>query len=74
MTTLITTPNVLRPDEVYARLIAMHDGLSDAECRRADARLILLLLNHIGDEQVIFEAIELARRQRRREPPPDSTA
>ena len=28
---LITTPNLRNPDEAYARLIATHDGLSEAE-------------------------------------------
>ncbi len=61
MTELITTPNLQRHDELYVRLIAMHEGLSDAECRRLDARLILLLANHIGEHEVIVQAIERAR-------------
>jgi hypothetical protein len=58
---LITTPNLTRPDESYARLIATHEGLSEAESHALNARLILILMNHIGDEAVLAEAILLAR-------------
>jgi hypothetical protein len=62
---LIVAPNVSNPDEVYARLVGMHDGLSEAESVRLSAMLILLLVNHIGDSGVIFEAIDAASRQAR---------
>ena len=42
---LITTPNLTRPDESYAALIATHDGLSEAESHALNARLILILMN-----------------------------
>ncbi|HKX80003.1 MAG TPA: DUF2783 domain-containing protein [Novosphingobium sp.] len=58
--TLITKPNLADPDAVYERLIALHDGRSDEDSARVNARLILLLANHIGDKETIFEAIELA--------------
>ena len=35
-------------------------GLTDEQCRDFDARLILLLVNHIGDEAVIREALKEA--------------
>jgi Protein of unknown function (DUF2783) len=57
--------NTRRPDEVYARLLSLQDGLSDGECLRAFAALVLLLANHIGDESVVFSAIDAARRQLR---------
>ena len=58
-------PNIRRPDEVYARLVGLHEGLSDDESHRASSALVLLLANHIGDETVIFAAFEAARRQLR---------
>ncbi len=58
---LITTPNMTKPDESYARLIATHDGLSETESHALNARLILILMNHIGDEAVLAEAMRLAR-------------
>jgi hypothetical protein len=58
---LITTPNVTGPDEVYEWLIDLHDGLSQAESHRINARHILLLVNHIGDRETVGEAIALAR-------------
>lgn len=58
---LITTPNLPRPDESYARLIATHEGLDEAESHALNARLILILMNHIGDDLVLAEALRLAR-------------
>ena len=52
------TLNLAKPDDVYNALVDAHKGLSDAECRAFDARLILLLVNHIGDETVIHEALK----------------
>ena len=43
------TLNLAKPDDVYNALVDAHKGLSDEECRAFDARLILLLVNHIGD-------------------------
>ncbi|CAN5524104.1 hypothetical protein BH10PSE6_BH10PSE6_53220 [soil metagenome] len=54
------TLNLTKPDDVYNALVDAHKGLSDGECRAFDARLILLLVNHIGDEAVIQEALKEA--------------
>ena len=54
------TLNLAKPDDVYNALVDAHKGLSDEECRAFDARLILLLLNHVGDEAVIREALKEA--------------
>jgi hypothetical protein len=59
--TLITDNNLQRPDDFYERLIAMHKDLSDAQSESANAQLILLLANHIGDLQVLQQAMDLAR-------------
>lgn len=57
---LITTPNLSRVDEVYQGLIDMHQGRDAADSLRVNARLILALINHIGDEEAIAEAFALA--------------
>ena len=61
MSDLTLTPNLTRPDDFYADLIAAHDGLSKAESDAFNARLILILANHIGDMEVLREALKLAR-------------
>jgi hypothetical protein len=57
---LITAPNIARADEVYERLIDLHAGRSEAESMRINAKLILVLINHIGDEPTIYEAMAIA--------------
>ena len=59
---LITTPNLPRPDEAYARLIAAHDGLTEAASHAMNARLILILMNHLGDDSVLAQALALAEK------------
>ena len=59
---LRTDPTLTTPDPFYEALIALHDGLDAAESRLADAKLVLLLANHIGDVEVLHEAIALARK------------
>jgi hypothetical protein len=49
-------------DDFYDALIAAHRGLSDEQSELLQARLLLLLANHIGDLNVLREAIALARR------------
>jgi Protein of unknown function (DUF2783) len=58
---LITTPNLPDPDTAYAALLAAHKGLTEAESHALNARLVLILMNHIGDAQTLAEAITLAR-------------
>lgn len=48
-------------DDFYEALIDTHRGLSDAESEALNARLILLLANHIGDIAVLREALRVAR-------------
>jgi Protein of unknown function (DUF2783) len=54
-------PRIDAPDDFYEALIEAHRGLSDAESQALNARLILLLANHIGDLEVLREALTLAR-------------
>lgn len=62
MASLITAPNVSDADALYAELIACHDGLSDEQSQALNAALVLLLANHVGDMDVLREAIAEARR------------
>ena len=58
---LITTPNLRDPDSAYAALLADPEGLSEAESQALNARLVLVLVNHVGAE-VFAEALDLARK------------
>jgi hypothetical protein len=54
------TLNLARPDDIYNAVVDAHKGLSEEQCRVFDAKLILLLVNHIGDAVVIREALKEA--------------
>jgi hypothetical protein len=54
-------PNVPDPDGLYAAIIEAHAGLSEIESVALNARLVLLLANHIGDPAVLAEALHVAR-------------
>lgn len=60
-TDLILTPNMDRPDDIYADLLAAHEGLSKADSDALNARLILILMNHIGRREVLAQALSAAR-------------
>jgi len=55
------SPNIADPDDFYAELIGGQRDLSEEEMLRMNARLVLLLANHIGDRSVLSDAIRLAR-------------
>ena len=57
---LITTPNLPDPDTAYAALLAAHRGLPEAESHALNARLVLILMNHIGDAVTLAQALTLA--------------
>lgn len=63
MTELIVTPNLAAPDDAYAALLAAHEGLSKAQSDALNARLILILMNHLGDSPVFAQAVALARQE-----------
>ena len=48
-------------DDFYEALIEAHRDLSDAQSQLLNAKLVLLLANHIGDLSVVSEALALAR-------------
>lgn len=58
---LIRTPNIADQDLFYAELINSQRDMSEAQADMAIAKLALILANHIGDREVLSEAITLAR-------------
>ncbi|MCT8162091.1 DUF2783 domain-containing protein [Pseudoruegeria sp. SHC-113] len=54
-------PNIPDADGFYDELLAAHAGLSKAESDALNARLILVLANHIGDRAVLREALAAAK-------------
>lgn len=56
---LITTPNLTPADEFYETLLAAHEDLSQEQSVAFNARLILVLANHIGDLTVLSEALDV---------------
>ncbi|MDP5085575.1 MAG: DUF2783 domain-containing protein [Yoonia sp.] len=61
MADLILAPNLENTDDFYAELLAAHEGLSEAAMHALNARLVLILANHIGDQGVLRQALEAAR-------------
>ncbi|WP_334186618.1 DUF2783 domain-containing protein [Noviherbaspirillum sp.] len=61
MQNLILEPNLSSTDDFYQMLIDMHQGLDDAESQLVNAKLILLLSNHIGDIGILRQAMDIAR-------------
>jgi len=59
-THLTTVANIGDADDFYERLLRAHQGLDDHESQALNARLILILANHIGDTAVLAEAVDLA--------------
>lgn len=49
-------------DDFYQQLIDMHRDLTDEQSAQVNAKLILILSNHIGDIAVLREAMALARK------------
>lgn len=58
---LIVEPNIARPDDFYEALIETHRDLPLDESHALNARLVLLLANHVGDLDVLKEALQRAR-------------
>ncbi|SEB11243.1 DUF2783 domain-containing protein [Variovorax sp. YR216] len=58
---LIITPNLEAPDDFYEALIEAHQGLSTEESHAYNARLVLVLANHIGSTAVLRQAFEAAK-------------
>ena len=59
---LITSPHLSAPDDFYEALIDAHRDLSVAQSHALNARLVLLLANHIGTQAVLEQALHAARK------------
>ncbi|CAH2599633.1 conserved protein of unknown function [Rhodovastum atsumiense] len=62
MSTLDLSPRLDDPDGLFEALAEAHRGLDTSASRRLDARLVLILANHIGDVGVVRQAIAEALR------------
>ena len=61
---LVTASQFSDPDAAFVRLIEARRGLADDEAAALDAKLVLILANHIGDLGILEEAIALAKQHR----------
>lgn len=61
MTDLILQPNLKNSDDFYEALLSAHDGLDEPAIHALNARLILILANHIGNKTVLKQALDAAR-------------
>lgn len=57
------SPNITDPDGFYDALLGAHEGLEKSQSDALNARLILVLANHIGEKDTLFQAITAARSQ-----------
>lgn len=53
-------PNIADPDGFYQELIDSQRDLSTEEAEKMNCKLILILANHIGDREVLREALVVA--------------
>lgn len=60
MSALNLNPNFTDADAFYAALADLHREGDEEKSQRMNARLILLLANHIGDQTVLMEAMRIA--------------
>ena len=61
MSELKTTPNIDNPDGFYEELLKLHEGMSEADSHALNARLVLILANHIGARDILTQAMKLAK-------------
>lgn len=59
--TLKLEPNLSDPDGFYEELIGSQRDLNDEQAELFQARLLLVLANHVGDRRVLSEAMRVAR-------------
>ena len=60
---LSTRSNFAKPDDAFRAVVEAHRGLNDEQSAALDAALVLILANHIGDLEVLREAIAFAQRR-----------
>lgn len=56
-----THPNIPDADAFYHALVLAHEGLTDAQSADLNARLIFLLANQLGDQDVLMACLKAAR-------------
>ena len=61
MAKLVTQSQFTNPDAAYVTLVQARRGLSEQATAALDARLVLILANHIGDLEVLKQAVALAK-------------
>ena len=62
---LSTRSNFEKPDDAFRAIVEAHRGLSGEASADLDAALVLILANHIGDLDILRQAIDLAKRRMR---------
>jgi hypothetical protein len=60
MAKLCCEPGFADADLFYAKLVEAHRDLDDAASAKLNAKLVLLLANHIGDLEVVEDALAAA--------------
>jgi len=58
---LTLEPNIDDGDGFYDELLKAHEGLDEAASHALNARLVLVLCNHVGDRRILREALAVAR-------------
>jgi predicted ArsR family transcriptional regulator len=69
MKALTIEPNMGRPDDFYEALVEAHRDLTDEQSQALNAALILLLANHVGELEVLRDALRRARKTVTDNPP-----
>lgn len=62
---MITDSNIPDPDGFYAAWLQAQEGLTEAQSADLNARLVLLLANQCGDQQVLLQCIRAAAETQR---------
>ncbi len=60
MNSLTLDPNFDNADDFYAALLHHHDRLDPAQSHAFNARLVLILANHVGDQRILSQALQVA--------------
>ena len=58
---LMLDPNIIDPDGFYDELLGAHQGLTKEQSDAFNARLILILANHVGDRDILRAALKAAQ-------------
>ena len=59
---LVTSSQFMNPDTAYVALVEARRGLDEQKAADLDTKLVLILANHIGDLDILIEAIALAKK------------